>query len=56
MSSKENTEDPDKSVKPKQLLTELQLETLRKAREKALIKRKELGEIKAKEKELKELN
>ena len=40
MSSTENTEDTDKSVKPKKVLTELQLETLRKAREKELIKRK----------------
>ena len=51
MSSAENPEKPEKT---KRVLTEAQLEVLKLARGKAMEKRKQLGDVKRREKELKE--
>ena len=51
--STENTEKIEKT-KEKRVLTETQLQVLKMAREKAVEKRKQLGDLKRKEKQLKE--
>ena len=50
----ENTQNIEKSEKTKRVLTEAQLEVLKMARGKAMEKRKQLGDVKRREKELKE--
>ena len=56
MSSAEKPENTEKieKTKEKRDLTEAQLQVLKLAREKAMEKRKQLGDIKRKEKQLKE--
>ena len=56
--SAENTESTEKIEKTKQkrVLTETQLQVLKMAREKAMEKRKMLGDVKRKEKQLKEIS
>ena len=56
MSSAENPENPEKieKTKEKRVLTEAQLQVLKLAREKAMEKRKQLGDVKRKEKQIKE--
>ena len=50
----ENTEKIEKTEKTKRVLTEAQLQVLKLAREKAMLKRKMMGDVKRREKELKE--
>ena len=49
----ENTQNIEKTEKTKRVLTETQLQVLKLAREKAMEKRKQLGDIKRKEKTIK---